>query len=241
VNFCEAGQREKFLGPSMWPRPLRRILLSLHPTKPKTSKGVFGKRYAASPPLLVRPRVIMPSVHKFTPDRIFIENLQLKCVCGPDAFKCLKPQPINLSLDVGTSIARAAASDKVELSVDYSELYKALLKLEASKFAGVQELMDRVAGLAAEEEGVGSVNVRAELDRGILGAEKVIWMLKVVGGDRESRVAVKGVQVMIIVGINENLHERTMPQPVLFDVEWELSPGTREFKLQDIISSIVKV
>jgi FolB domain-containing protein len=183
----------------------------------------------------------MPSVHKFANDRIFIENLQLKCVCGPDAFNRLKEQPFRLSVDVGTSVARAAASDAVELSVDYSALNKELLSLETATYDGVRELMERVAALAGVKEGVGSVGVTVEVDKGVLGAEKVIWMLKVAGEDRELRVGVKGVQVMVIVGIKENLHERTIPQPVVFDVEWELVPDTGGFKLQDIVSSIVKV
>jgi FolB domain-containing protein len=226
----------------MWHRPLRRILLSFHPPKPKSpSKGVFGGRYFASPPSLARPWVIMPSAHKFSNDRVFIENLQLKCLCGPDAFNRLKAQPIKLSVDVGTSVARAAASDAVELSVDYSALNKELLSLEAGTYDGVPELMERVGALALGKEGVGNVNVKVELEKGVLGAAKVVWSLKVSGEDKQCRVGVTGIAVMVIVGIKENLHERTIPQPVVFDVEWELAPDTGKYKLQDIISSVVKV
>jgi FolB domain-containing protein len=185
--------------------------------------------------------VIMPSAHKFANDRIFIENLHLKCLCGPDAFNRLKAQPVKLTVEVGTSVARAAASDTVELSVDYSALNKELLSLERGRYDGVLELMERVAALAVEKEGVGNVNVRVELEKGVLGGEKVVWMLNVAGKQRELRMGVKGVQVMVIIGIKENLHERTIPQLVVFDVEWELSPDAGEFKLQDIISSIVNV
>ena len=160
-------------------------------------------------------------------------------------------QSVRVSVDVGTSVAWAAATDDVGMSVDYSRLNKKLMRFDGATFGDVQELMRSIGKMALEIEGVGTqgnVFVTVELEKGALCAEKVVWSAAISGEDKglkDLRLAVYGVEVPVIVGIKENRHERETRQPVIFDVEWELGDHSvfnpRELDVQDVMSSIVHV
>ena len=233
----------------MWPRPLRRILLSSLAHKLHSSKAVC--HVSSAPGTHIRPPLIMPSAHKFTSDRIFIESFQLKCTCGRDAFSRQKMQPVRVSVNIGTSVARAAATDDVGMSVDYSRLNKKLMGFDGATFEDVQEMMRSIGKMALEIEGMGTngnVFVTVELEKGALCAEKVVWSAAISGeakGLKDLRLAVYGVEVPVIIGIKENRHERETLQPVIFDLEWELGDhsifNSRELDVQDNTSSIIRV
>jgi dihydroneopterin aldolase / 2-amino-4-hydroxy-6-hydroxymethyldihydropteridine diphosphokinase / dihydropteroate synthase len=167
----------------------------------------------------------MPLSHKFMNDQILIDSLRLKCTCGPDAFGRPKPQPVLLSVRLGTLIARAAVSDSVELSVDYSALSKQLMKLENRAFDSAADMIDEVAEMALQNNDVGKVFVESCLEKGVLRAknariERVVWM------DQGTKVgswkfAIAGVDIPIIIGIEENQHERTQKQLVSIDLIWQ--------------------
>jgi FolB domain-containing protein len=166
----------------------------------------------------------MPLTHRFSNDQIFIDSLRLKCTCGPDAFGRLKPQPVLLSMRLGTLIARAAASDCVELSVDYSALSKQLTNLENKTFKSAAEMVDEAADLALLHDGVGKVSVDICLEKGFLRAkkaklERIVWNE---GGRKlgSREYSIEGVEIPIIIGIEENRHERTMKQMVIIDLAW---------------------
>jgi FolB domain-containing protein len=165
----------------------------------------------------------MPAKHKFSRDKIFIEELRLKCNCGLDAFGRKKPQPVDLSVTLGTTIARAAAEDRVELSVDYSDFVKRLGKLEDERYDEARDLLDRVVELGLEEKHVGSVNVVAKLEKGLLDVRQVVWEAQAFFDGvvkRKLTCHVRGLEVPIIIGIKENEHERTQKQPVEVDLTW---------------------
>lgn len=167
----------------------------------------------------------MPLSHKFVNDQIFIDSLQLKCTCGPNAFGRLKPQPVLLSVRLGTLVARAAADDNVDLSVDYSALNKQLMKLENRDFNSAADMIDEVADLALRHDEVGKVSVEACLEKGALRAknvrlERVAWTEQ--GTKKGSwKFSIEGVDLPIIIGIEENEHERTQKQMVSIDLMWQ--------------------
>jgi FolB domain-containing protein len=237
--------KEKFLDakdPSMWPRPLRRILLSFSPTK------LSPCRCSSSFAPAVRPQLIMPSAHKFTNDWIFIDKLTLKATCGPNVFKRRKPQPVTVSVELGTSIARAAAEDDVGMSVDYSQLTKQLMRLDGGSFEHVGQFMETIRTVALEKDGVANALLTVELDKGSLRAEKVVWTLAISGGEErreEWKLGVYGIEEAIIIGIKENLHERMTKQLVTFNMEWELGDlnATKicEIHVQSVVVSILEV
>ena len=190
----------------------------------------------------------MPLAHKFANDQIFIDSLRLKCVCGPDAFGRTKAQPVDLSIRLGTLIERAAATDRVDLSVDYSELSKQLMKLEAQGFGSPVELIDTIVDLAMEKEGVWHVSVAVNLSKGARTAKNVKWernTFPAEGVTDEWKLSFEGIEVPIIIGIEENLHERTMKQIVSIDLTWTLrNSDSTEFSIHDFpgaVDSIIEV
>jgi FolB domain-containing protein len=190
----------------------------------------------------------MPLAHKFANDQIFIDSLRLKCVCGPDAFGRPKAQPVDLSIRLGTLIERAAATDRVDLSVDYSELSKQLTNLEAQGFGSPAELIDTVVDLAMEKEGVWNILVAVNLSKGARMAKNVKWQRNTFpaeGVTDEWKLSFEGIEVPIIIGIEENLHERTMKQIVSIDLTWKLrNSDSTEFSIHDFpgtVDSIIEV
>jgi len=184
----------------------------------------------------------MPLAQKFANDQIFIDSLRLKCICGPDSFGRAKPQPVDLSIRLGTLIERAASTDRVDLSVDYSDLSKQLTKLEDQGFGSPVELIDNVVDLAMEKEGVWKVSVSVNLSKGARMAKNVKWERHTLPGNGvtdEWTLSFEGIDVPIIIGIEENLHERTMKQIVSIDLKWTMrNSDPTEFSIQDFPSTV---
>lgn len=186
--------------------------------------------------------------HTLANDRIFIDSLRLKCLCGPNAFGRSKPQPVELSVSLGTSIALAAASDKVELSIDYSALSKQLIAFEDRGFTSVVDLVNQVTELALGKEGVQDVRVRVDLRKALLRGKNLKWetIAWVENGRKgEWKCSLEGVDVPVIIGIAENLHERTQKQLVAIDIEWHGhdgdSNGLETFPVRDLMDTVIKV
>lgn len=232
----------------MWPRPLRRILqlryqINFYPFLSTQSFSIRYKSYKA-----VTPPVIMPSAHKFTSDRIFIDALCLRCTCGPDAFGRVKAQPVLLSIDLGTTVARAAASDRVDLSIDYGALGKELAILEKRSFKSPVELIEEVVGLSLEKDGVGNVSVVVQLEKGALMAKKITWERIAFADYNEKglwKLGIEGLEIPVIIGVEENTHERTRKQLVRIDLTWEILDHTSKllcaFDIQNALESIINV
>ena len=189
----------------------------------------------------------MPSAHKFANDQIFIDNLSLKCTCGPNAFGKVKAQQVALSVKLGTSIARAAAHDRVELSVDYSDLAKDLMAFEDARFESLAELLDKVTRLGVDKYGVRKMFVEGQVEKAVLQArntvlERTAWVDDGIKG--EWKYKVEGIEVPIIIGIKENLHERTHKQRVCIDLEWhatdEISVAANSERMNDMVNCIVE-
>jgi len=169
----------------------------------------------------------MPSPHKFAKDLICIRGLSLSVplrLNGPN-FETSFTET-SLSVALSASIARAAASDRVDLSVDYSHFNKRLLALQTSDlhFESIPTLLDRVAELALEYEGVAKVHVKIKFPKDLLPAGRLGWERIAYRDESEKaswNVIVEGIEIPLIIGIKENVHERTQKQPVNFDLNWQ--------------------
>lgn len=186
----------------------------------------------------------MPSAHKFESDQIFIDKLKLKCVCGPNAFSQLKPQHVLLSAKLGTSVARAAAYDRVGLSIDYSAFAKDLLAFEDRTFVSVAELLHNVTMIGLQRYGASKVQVEAQVGKGILQArnsimEGTMWIENCVAKG-EWNYKVEGIEIPIIIGINENVHERRHKQIVCIDLKWDACDELHSAKINDMVNYIVE-
>ena len=179
---------------------------------------------------------------------MFIDSLSLKCTVGPDALGLINPQPVSLSVSLSTSVARAAASDRTDLSINYEDLANQILEIGDERFNSVTKLVDRVIGNLLLTEGVGKACVKVDLHKGLLRAkniqwEKIAWMDNGVKG--EWKCTIEGVEVPVIIGIAEHQFERIQKQIVSIDLEWHGCEGDstalESFPTTTLVNSIIKV
>ena len=87
----------------------------------------------------------------------------------------LEDQNHNVSVRLGTLIERTTTTDRIDLSVDYSDLSKQLMRLESREFGSPVELIDNVVDLAMENEGVWKVSMAVNLSKGARTAKNFKW------------------------------------------------------------------
>lgn len=93
-------------------------------------------------------------------DLIFLRELKVEAVIGIYDWERQIKQSVLIDLDMAADIARAAASDAVEDTVNYKAIAKRLIAfVEASQFQLVETLAERIAGIVREEFGVPWVRV----------------------------------------------------------------------------------
>ncbi|HHJ14120.1 MAG TPA: dihydroneopterin aldolase [Gammaproteobacteria bacterium] len=88
-------------------------------------------------------------------DTIFIRDLRIDTVIGIYDWERAIRQTISLDLEMGTDIARAAASDHIDDTLNYKAVAKRVIAfVEESRFQLVETLAERVAQLILDEFGV---------------------------------------------------------------------------------------
>lgn len=94
-------------------------------------------------------------------DIIYIRNLRIACVIGVFEWERRMRQTVVLDLDLAADIARAAATDRLEDTVDYKAIAKRLIDyVGQSQFQLVETLAEKVAEIVRSEYGVKWVRVR---------------------------------------------------------------------------------
>ena len=85
-------------------------------------------------------------------DIVFIRELRIETVIGIYDWERNIRQPVILDLEMGADIARAAASDAIEDTLDYKAVSKRLIEfVEASEFQLVETLAERCAEIVLQE------------------------------------------------------------------------------------------
>jgi FolB domain-containing protein len=154
-------------------------------------------------------------------DVVLLRNLRFELAVGPDAWhRRDKPQPVSISLEIGSGVAiqNAAAGDDVSKALDYGKLYKLIhrkLTTSNAHFRDVHALQDAVRNCIASNI---SVKIEINLPKALLRAE---------GGLAYSRVeeykdnhllpvetlSISGIRCACIIGVNP--HERLEKQVVI--------------------------
>jgi dihydroneopterin aldolase len=107
-------------------------------------------------------------------DIVFLHGLKVQCVVGIWEWERRTTQTVIIDLDMGTDIRRAAASEKIEDTLDYKRVSKRVSSFVAeSGFQLVETMAERVAGLLLEEFGLPWVRVRINKKGAIRGAGDV--------------------------------------------------------------------
>lgn len=91
----------------------------------------------------------------FLMDIVFIRDLRIETVIGIYDWEREIRQPVVFDLEMGADIARAAASDSIDATLDYKAVSKRLIEfVEASEFQLVETLAERCAAIVIHEFGV---------------------------------------------------------------------------------------
>lgn len=107
-------------------------------------------------------------------DTIFLSGLTTECIIGIWDWERQVRQKVVIDLEMAADIRRAAASDRIEDTLDYKKVSKRVLQfVEASQFQLVETLTDRIAQVIITEFGVPAVKVRLNKQGALRGSRDV--------------------------------------------------------------------
>lgn len=82
---------------------------------------------------------------------LFIKNLTVTCIIGVNPYEREHEQEVRMQLFLWTDIAKASRSDNLEDTLDYSALYKEVVKrVEHSSFYLIERLAYEVATICLQ-------------------------------------------------------------------------------------------
>ena len=85
------------------------------------------------------------------PATLFIKNLTVTCIIGVNPYEREHKQEIRMQLFLWTDIAKASRSDNLEDALDYSTIYKEVVKrVEHSRFYLIERLAYEVATICLQ-------------------------------------------------------------------------------------------
>ena len=112
-------------------------------------------------------------------DKIFLSGLKIDTVIGIWEWERKIRQTVIIDLEMSAEIAMAAATDRVEDTLNYKLVAKRIQSFVAdSSFQLVETLAERVAGIARDEFGVQWVKVRVNKPGAIRGSRDVGILLE---------------------------------------------------------------
>lgn len=107
-------------------------------------------------------------------DKIFLSGLTADCIIGIWDWERQVKQKVVIDLEMTTDIRKAAASDRIEDTLDYKKVSKRLLQfVESSQFQLVETLTDRIAQVVITEFDVPAVKVRLNKQGALRGSRDV--------------------------------------------------------------------
>jgi len=112
--------------------------------------------------------------HRNGMDIIFLRDLRIDTVIGIYDWERSIRQTLSFDLEMATDIARSAASDHIDDTLDYKAVAKRVIAfVEASEFQLVETLAERVAQLVREEFGVPWLRLTLNKGGAVRGASGV--------------------------------------------------------------------
>ncbi len=107
-------------------------------------------------------------------DKIFLRELKVEAIIGIWDWERKIRQTIIIDLEMSADIARAAATDDIEDTLDYKGVAKRVQQFVAdSSFQLVETLAERIAGIVRDEFGVAWVRVVVHKPGAIRGSRDV--------------------------------------------------------------------
>jgi len=116
-------------------------------------------------------------------DRIFLNELKVETVIGIWEWERKIRQTVVIDLEMSADIAKAAATDSVEDTLNYKSVAKRIQQFVAdSSFQLVETLAEKIAAIVRDEFGVQWVKVRLNKPGAIRGSRDVGVLIE--RGDR---------------------------------------------------------
>lgn len=107
-------------------------------------------------------------------DIIYLHDLKIDCVLGIWEWERRTTQTVTIDLDLGADVRKAAASGRIEDTVNYKAIAKRLIGFVGeSQFGLVETLAERIAEIVLKEFPVRWVRVRVNKKGAIRGASDV--------------------------------------------------------------------
>ena len=107
-------------------------------------------------------------------DKIFLDELKIDTIIGIWDWERKIRQTVVIDLEMSADIARAAATDKVEDTLNYKAVAKRLQQFVGeSSFQLVETLAEKVAGIIRDEFGVAWVRIKVHKPGAIRGSRDV--------------------------------------------------------------------
>lgn len=178
-------------------------------------------------------------------DTIFLRNLQVSAVIGPDAWnRPDKPQPVLLSLQLQIDTTAAGNSDNIKNTFSYGQICKDITaKLDGKTFASIDHLTSDLAGLADNWPGE-TLRLRALAPKGMLRVEggfgRELFLRRVETKTHGWKTlnwhvgshewVIQGLKLSCIIGVNP--HERVEKQNVAIDLRMLGETEVADYTLQ---------
>lgn len=107
-------------------------------------------------------------------DIIYLKDLKAECVIGVWGWERQIRQRVTINLEMRADIARAAASDRLEDTLNYKAVAKRVIAfVEDSEFQLIETLAERIAGLLTEEFGIPWCRVTLDKGGAVRGSKGV--------------------------------------------------------------------
>ncbi len=107
-------------------------------------------------------------------DIIYLSDLRIETIIGIYDWERRVRQVVSLDLEMATDIAKAAASDDIEDTLNYKAVAKRLIGFVGeSEFQLVETLAERITGIVLDEFNVPWVRLRLNKQGAVRGARDV--------------------------------------------------------------------
>jgi dihydroneopterin aldolase len=107
-------------------------------------------------------------------DKVFIENLTVETVIGIFDWEREIRQAVSLDLEMDFDIRAAAASDRIEDTLDYKAVSKRLINfIEQSEFQLVESLAEQCAAIVLDEFPVSRLKLKLSKPGAVRGSSAV--------------------------------------------------------------------
>ena len=107
-------------------------------------------------------------------DIVYIRELEIRTIIGIYDWEREQQQIVSLDLEMGSDIAKAAATDTIENALDYKAVAKRLISfIENSEFYLVETMAEQVTEIVLKEFNVPWVKLRLGKPGAVTGSKDV--------------------------------------------------------------------